>query len=151
MYGEWSSGRDRINHWLLHCIHSDETQQIPHGSMLAECLADSRDWAAQVLDSWHLDDATTGEDFQLSGSADAINSRDGSISDGSINIDRTLRNDLEASCLADDVNRYGFSTLSDEELSHVLDLDEVSLPLKIHLWIRGDMRQGADRSLYNPY
>ena len=50
---EWSTNRDRINRWLLHCLQSDEEQLQLHKSMLAEPLLKDEDWARQVLRHWY--------------------------------------------------------------------------------------------------
>ena len=50
---EWSTNRDRINRWLLHCLQSDEEQVQLHKSMLAEPLLKDEDWTTQVLRHWY--------------------------------------------------------------------------------------------------
>lgn len=149
VYGEWSSSRDRINRWLLHCMHSDKGQRTLHESMLAEYPADSEEWEKQVLESWYLDEAAVGEDLQLSRSVDAVDGRDGPVSDGSASVDKVLSDDLEASILTYTVDINEYSTLFFEDISPLLQLDEELLPPEIIGWLQEEMRM-ARPFLLNP-
>lgn len=71
---EWSTNRDRINRWLLHCLQSDEEQAQLHKSMLAEPLLKDEDWARQVLRHWYIDEAALGHEVKTSLSIGAVDS-----------------------------------------------------------------------------
>lgn len=71
---EWSTNRDRINRWLLHCLQSDEEQAQLHKSMLAEPLLSDEDWARQVLRHWYIDEAALGHEVKTSLSIGAVDS-----------------------------------------------------------------------------
>ena len=71
---EWSTNRDRINRWLLHCLQSDEEQARLHKSMLAEPLLQDEDWARQVLRHWYIDEAALGYEVKTSLSLGAVDS-----------------------------------------------------------------------------
>ncbi len=71
---EWSTNRDRINRWLLHCLQSDEEQAQLHKSMLAEPLLKDEDWARQVLRHWYIDEAALGHEVTTSLSIGAVDS-----------------------------------------------------------------------------
>lgn len=71
---EWSTNRDRINRWLLHCLQSDEEQAQLHKSMLAEPLLKDEDWARQVLRHWYIDEAALGHEVKTSLSVGAVDS-----------------------------------------------------------------------------
>ena len=71
---EWSTNRDRINRWLLHCLQSDEEQARLHKSMLAEPLLQDEDWARQVLRHWYIDEAALGFEVKTSLSLGAVDS-----------------------------------------------------------------------------
>lgn len=71
---EWSTNRDRINRWLLHCLQSDEEQAQLHKSMLAEPLLRDEDWARQVLRHWYIDAAALGHEVKTSLSIGAVDS-----------------------------------------------------------------------------
>ena len=68
----WSSNRDRINRWLLHCLQNDDNQTRLHRSMLAEPPVEDTKWAKQVLETWYHDEAAVGEELMLSGSVGAV-------------------------------------------------------------------------------
>ena len=70
----WSSNRDRVNRWLLHCLQADDAQAQLHKSILAEHPADDTDWARQLLGHWYRDEAATGGELQLSLSVGAVQS-----------------------------------------------------------------------------
>ncbi|KAK0517555.1 hypothetical protein JMJ35_000710 [Cladonia borealis] len=74
LLGTWSSNRDRVNRWLLHCLQADDTQAQLHKSILAEHPADDTDWARQLLGHWYWDEAATGGELQLSLSVGAVHS-----------------------------------------------------------------------------
>ncbi|KAL8922358.1 MAG: hypothetical protein Q9208_005211 [Pyrenodesmia sp. 3 TL-2023] len=76
----WSTTRDRINSWLLHCLRCDERQAQLHKSMLTEPDIDDEKWARDVLRHWNLDEAATGAELGTSQSLGADNSRDQSQS-----------------------------------------------------------------------
>ena len=71
---EWSTNRDRINRWLLHCLQSDEEQAQLHKSMLAEPLLTDENWARQVLRHWYVDEAALGHEVTTSLSVGAVDS-----------------------------------------------------------------------------
>ena len=71
---EWSTNRDRINRWLLHCLQSDEEQAQLHRSMLAEPLLKDEEWARQVLRHWYIDEAALGHEVTTSLSVGAVDS-----------------------------------------------------------------------------
>ena len=71
---EWSTNRDRINRWLLHCLQSDEEQAQLHRSMLAEPLLKDEEWARQVLRHWYIDEAALGHEVRTSLSIGAVDS-----------------------------------------------------------------------------
>lgn len=71
---EWSTNRDRINRWLLHCLQSDEEQAQLHKSMLAEPMLKDEDWARQVLRHWYIDEAALGHEVKTSLSVGAVDS-----------------------------------------------------------------------------
>ena len=81
VYGEWSTNRDRINHWLLHSLRSDDTQARLHRSMLADPPSDDLLWADQVLRHWYLDGAATGHALELAHSTGAVDSRELSLNE----------------------------------------------------------------------
>lgn len=72
VYGEWSNKRDRINHWLLHCLQCDHGQGQLHRSMLADPLGDEREWASQSFLHWYSDEAATGDESYASPSSGAV-------------------------------------------------------------------------------
>ena len=74
LLGTWSTNRDRVNRWLLHCLQADDTQAQLHQSILAEPPADNTDWAKQLLGHWYGDEAATGGELQLSLSVGAVHS-----------------------------------------------------------------------------
>ena len=74
LLGTWSSNRDRVNRWLLHCLQADDAQAQLHKSILAEPPADDTDWARQLLGHWYWDEAATGGELQLSLSVGAVHS-----------------------------------------------------------------------------
>ena len=74
LLGTWSTNRDRVNRWLLHCLQADDTQAQLHQSILAELPADDMDWARQVLRHWYSDGAATGGELQISLSVGAVHS-----------------------------------------------------------------------------
>ena len=74
LLGTWSSNRDRVNRWLLHCLQADDTQAQLHKSILAEPPADDKHWARQLLGHWYWDEAATGGELQLSLSVGAVHS-----------------------------------------------------------------------------
>ena len=74
LLGTWSSNRDRVNRWLLHCLQADDTQAQLHQSMLAEPPADDKGWARQLLGRWYSDEAATGGELQISLSVGAVHS-----------------------------------------------------------------------------
>ena len=74
LLGKWSSNRDRVNRWLMHCLQTDRTQAQLHKSMLAEVPPDDTEWARQVLKHWYIDEAATGGELQLSLSVGAVDS-----------------------------------------------------------------------------
>ena len=75
VYGDWSDKYDRINHWMLHCLRSDDTQTQLHRFMLAEPPPDDECWARQVLDHWLIDGAVGGF-VEIAHSAGAVDSRE---------------------------------------------------------------------------
>lgn len=77
---EWSTNRDRINRWLLHCLQSDEEQARLHRSMMAEPLLRDEDWARQVLRHWYIDEAALGHEVRTSLSVGAVDSH--TVDDG---------------------------------------------------------------------
>ena len=74
LLGTWSSNRDRVNRWLLHCLQTDDTQAQLHKSILAEPPADDTDWARQLMRHWYCDEAATRGELQLSLSVGAVHS-----------------------------------------------------------------------------
>ena len=76
VYGEWSSSRDRINRWMLHCLQSDRAQGQLHRSMLADPLGDERDWASQLILHWYSDEAATGDEGYASPSSGTVDGRE---------------------------------------------------------------------------
>ena len=74
LLGTWSTNRDRVNRWLLHCLQADDTQAQLHQSILAEPVADDTDWARQLLGHWYSDEAATGGELQISLSVGAVHS-----------------------------------------------------------------------------
>ena len=74
LLGKWSSHRDRVNRWLMHCLQTDHTQAQLHKSMLADAPKNDTDWARQVLQHWYSDEAATGGELQVSLSAGAVDS-----------------------------------------------------------------------------
>lgn len=74
LLGTWSSNRDRVNRWLLHCLQADDAQAQLHKSILAEPPADHTHWARQLLGHWYWDDAATGGELQPSPSVGAVHS-----------------------------------------------------------------------------
>ena len=76
IFGEWSTTRDRINCWMLHCLQSDDAQTQVHRSMLAEPPLDDEHWAIQVLDNWEVDEAALGHSLETAHSAGAVDSRE---------------------------------------------------------------------------
>ena len=74
LLGTWSTNRDRVNRWLLHCLQADDTQAQLHQSILAKPAADDMDWARQLLGHWYSDEAATGGELQISPSVGAVHS-----------------------------------------------------------------------------
>ena len=74
LLGTWSTNRDRVNRWLLHCLQTDDAQAQLHQSILAEPAADDTDWARQLLGHWYSDEAATGGELQISLSVGAVHS-----------------------------------------------------------------------------
>lgn len=74
LLGKWTSNRDRVNRWLMHCLQTDQSQAALHKSMLAEAPPDDTNWARQVLKHWYTDEAATGGELQLSLSVGAVDS-----------------------------------------------------------------------------
>ena len=74
LLGTWSTNRDRVNRWLLHCLQADDKQAQIHQSILAEPAADNTDWAKQLLGHWYGDEAATGGELKLSLSVGAVHS-----------------------------------------------------------------------------
>ena len=76
IYGEWSANRGRINHWMFHCLQSDDAQAQIHRSMLAEPPLSDEHWAIQVLEHWYVDGAAVGRSLETAHSAGAVDSRE---------------------------------------------------------------------------
>lgn len=90
VYGEaWSDKRDRINHWMLHCLRSDEAQAQLHQSMLAVPPQDDECWATQVLSNWFVDGAAVDRLQEMAHSTGAVDSREAPASDpGPLEVER---------------------------------------------------------------
>jgi hypothetical protein len=74
LLGKWTSNRDRVNRWLMHCLQTDQSQAALHKSMLAEAPPDDTSWARQILKHWYTDEAATGGELQHSLSVGAVDS-----------------------------------------------------------------------------
>ena len=65
LLGQWDSGRDRINRWMLHMLGAETKHTEVHQAIYQETYHDSLDipskmWSRLVLKYWFIDEAATG-------------------------------------------------------------------------------------------
>ena len=142
VYGEWSSSRDRINRWMLHCLQSDRAQGQLHRSMLADPLGDEQDWASQLILHWYSDEAATGDESYATPSNGTVDGRglwsrgftdaaEEMIDSNDPHPEATPRPSLL--CLDKDI--LAKPDLNSFEISHLFLLEEKLLTPRLRDWI----------------
>jgi hypothetical protein len=75
LFGQWDSGRDRINRWMLHMLGAEAQHTDVHRSIYQEKYKGALDipskmWSRLVLKYWFIDEAATG--FELNAVAEKL-------------------------------------------------------------------------------
>ena len=149
VHGGWSTDRDRINLWLLHCLQSDESQRQLHKSMLAEIPDDPSIWQRQVLQHWYVDEAAVGVDFQFSPSVGAVQYDLSSESDSSASREEAIVDELQSLFPMDDPNdSWDLGILTAEDIWRLYQADENLLPLGTRRWIGENGRHTHEIPIY---
>ena len=76
LLGEWDSGRDRINRWMLHMLGAETKQTDVHHAIYQEKYGELLDvphrmWSRLVLKYWFMDEAAIG--FDMNALAEQLN------------------------------------------------------------------------------
>lgn len=84
--------RHRINNWLFQNLQSSPENAALHRSMMVQNDMDEKNWARTVVKYWSIDEAATGEEYDVGkGSTNAVADSNAKSLDG----DGEVREDLE--------------------------------------------------------